>query len=234
LALRYFWYWRPDELFPPQPIIHTEQFAGADRLNVACTQTNLSASRQKHVIDEWCDFLPTLSKVRLLWFSSRVPQKLFEAACRVPSLEGLYIKWSGISTLAPLLGAAHLRYFHLGQSASVASIEPLGKMRQLRWLGLELLSKVREFSPIGRLLGLDGLSLEGSVGTTWRVTTLTPLRTLASLRYLSIANLRSDDMTLAGLFPLTNLVTFRHAKWWKREELEEIRRRNSALTTIQG
>jgi hypothetical protein len=231
LALSYFWNWRPDELFPPQPIVHPEQFAGAERLNVACTQTNLSASRQRHVVDEWCDFLSTLSNVRLLWFSSRVPQKLFEAACRVPNLEGLYIKWSGISTLAPLSGAAHLRYFHLGQSAHVASIEPLGEIGQLRWLGLELLSKVREFSAIGRLIRLDGLSLEGSMGKTWRVSTLAPLRSLASLRYLSIANLRSDDMTLAGLFPLTNLAAFHHAKWWKGEELEEIRRRNPALAT---
>lgn len=231
MALRYFWYWQPTELFPPQPIVHTEQFAGAERLNVACTQTNLSASRQKHVVDEWCDLLPTLSNVRLLWFSSRVPQQLFEAACRVPNLEGLYIKWSGINNLEPLSGAAQLRYFHLGQSAHVASIAPLGEIRQLRWLGLELLSKVREFSAIGRLVGLEGLSLEGSMGTTWRVSTLAPLRSLGSLRYLSIANLHSDDKTLAGLFPLSNLTAFHHAKWWKREEIEEIRRRNPALAT---
>jgi len=230
LALRYFWYWRPDESFPPQPIIQTIQFAGEERLNVAATQTNLSSSRQKHIVDEWCDFLPTLSNVRLLWFTSRVPQKLFEAACRVPNLEGLYIKWSGISTLAPLAGATHLRYFHLGPSADVASIAPLGEIGQLRWLGLELLSNVRDFSPIGRLVGLDGLSLDGSLGTMWRVNTLAPLRSLASLRYLSIANLGTDDMTLSGLFPLTNLAAFHHAKWWKCDELEEIRRRNPALS----
>ena len=231
MALSYFWVWRPDQSFPPESIRHTVQYTGTERLNVVCTQTNLTASRQKHIVDEWCDFLPTLSNVRLLWFSSRVPQKLFEAACRVPNLEGLYIKWSGISTLAPLSGAAHLRYFHLGQSTQLTSIEPLGELEQLRWLGLELLSKVREFSAIGRLVGLDGLSLEGSMGTTWRVSTLEPLQSLASLRYLSIANLRSDDMTLAGLFPLTNLATFRLAKWWKSEEIEEIRRRNPALAT---
>jgi hypothetical protein len=158
-----------------------------------------------------------------------VPQQLFEAACRVPNLEGLYIKWSGISTLTPLAGAVHLLYLHLGQSAHVPSIEPLGEIGRLRWLGLELLSNVREFSAIGKLVGLDGLSLEGSMGTTWRVSTLTPLGSLTSLRFLSIANLRSDDMTLAGLFPLTNLEAFHHAGWWNREELEEIRRRNPAL-----
>jgi hypothetical protein len=232
LALRYYWHWRPDELFPPQPVVHIEQFTGADRLNVACTQINLSAGRQKSLVDEWCNFLPTLSNVRLLWFSSRVPQKLFEAACAVPNLEGLYIKWSGIRTLAPLSSAAHLCYLHLGQSAHVASIEPLQHIPQLQWLGLELLSKVRELSTIGRLVNLVGLSLEGSVGTTWRVSTLAPLGPLTGLRYLSIANLRSDDLTLSGLFPLANLEVFHHANWWKREELEEIRRRNPALATL--
>lgn len=229
MALEYFWYWRPDELFPPPPIVHTQEFTGADRLNIACTQTNLSARDQKSVVKEWCDLLPTLSNVRLLWFSSRVPQRLFDAACCVPNLEGLYIKWSGISSLAPLSKLAHLQYFHLGQSAHVTSIEPLGDIRQLRWLGLELLSKVREFSVIARLTNLDGLSLDGSMGTTWRVRTLAPLGSLTSLQYLSIANLRSDDMSLAGLFPLTNLAAFHYAYWWKNEEIEEIRRRNPAL-----
>jgi hypothetical protein len=229
MTLKYFWYWQPDESFPPQSIVRTEQFRNSDRLNIACTQTAFSTSHQKRIVDEWCDFLPTLSNVRLLWLSSRVPQTLFEAACRVPRLEGLYIKWSGISDLAPLTEAVHLRYFHLGQSARVASIEPLGEMKHLRWVGLELLSRVRELVAIGGLVGLEGLSLEGSMGTTWRVSSLAPVGTLTALRYLSIANVRSDDATLAGLFPLVNLATFRHAKWWKTEELEEIRRRNPAL-----
>ena len=71
VGLRYFWYWRPDELFPPETIVHSEEFANSDRLNIACTQTNLSASRQKQVVDEWCDFLPTLTNVRLLWLDRK-------------------------------------------------------------------------------------------------------------------------------------------------------------------
>ncbi|HEY2838898.1 MAG TPA: hypothetical protein VGJ26_07105 [Pirellulales bacterium] len=229
MALQYFWYYRPDESFPPNPIVHPEQFGDSDRLNIACTQTPFSASRQKKIVDAWCDILPKLSNVRLLWFSSRVPQRLFKAACLAPRLEGLYIKWSGINDLAPLNKSGQLTYFHLGQSARISSIEPLGKARQLRWLGLELLSRVRDVSVIGKLVGLEGLWLEGSMGTTWRISTLAPLGTLSSLRYLSVANLRTDDMTLAGLFPLSNLAVFRAAKWWKPEEIDEIRRRNHAL-----
>lgn len=229
MALKYFWYSRPNESFRPQCIRRPEQLCDSDRLNIACKQTPLSASQQKKLVSEWCDVLPTLSRIRFLWFSSRVPQRLFEVACRMPHLEGLYIKWSGIKDLTPLTETARLRYFHLGQSALVDSIEPLSEMKRLHWLGLELLSKVRDFIALGDLSGLEGLSLAGSMGTTWRVNSLAPLGRLVNLRYLSIANLRSADATLAGLSPLLHLEAFHHAKWWKSEELEEIRRRNPAL-----
>jgi hypothetical protein len=167
--------------------------------------------------------------VRLLWLSSKVPQALFEAACRVPNLEGLYVKWSGISDLAPLASARKMRWFHLGQTAQLGSIEPLATMSQLRWLGLELLSRVNELDPVGSLVDLEGLALEGSIGTTWRVRTLRPLGHLEGLRYLSIANLRTVDRTLSPLFSLSKLVSFRHASWWGPSELDEIRRRNPRL-----
>lgn len=147
----------------------------------------------------------------------------------MPNLEGLYVKWSGISDLTPIMEAVGLRYFHLGQSANITSIEPLGNMRQLRWLGLEMLSKIRDLSAIGKLVELEGLQLEGSVGTTWKVHTLSPLGSLSALRYLGIANLRSDDMTLSGLFPLARLEAFHHAHWWNDKELDEIRKRNAKL-----
>jgi len=225
----YFWHWRPERDFPPQPVTRPEELGDSERLNVACTQTGLPARQQREIVTAWSQLLPTLSRLRFLWMTSRVPQSLFEAACRVPHLEGLYIKWSGITDLAPLMTATGLRHLHLGPSARVNSIAPIGELTQLSWLGLELLSGVRYLDPIRRLVDLEGLSSEGSMGTTWRVTTLAPLRTLKSLQYLSIANLRSDDRTLAPLFQLSRLVQFRHATWWSESELEQIRRRNPGL-----
>ena len=225
----YFRYWKPEEDFPPHPVVQPEQARNSERLNVACTQTTLPPLRRRKIVAEWCELFPTLTNVRLLWLSSKVPQALFEAACRVPNLEGLYVKWSGISDLAPLAGARKVRWFHLGQTAQLGSIEPLATMSQLRWLGLELLSRVHELDPVGSLVDLEGLSLEGSIGTTWRVQTLRPLRHLEGLRYLSIANLRTVDRTLSPLFSLSKLVSFRHASWWERSELDEIRRRNPQL-----
>ncbi len=232
LTVKYFWYWRPSENFPPRAITRPLEFNGGDRLNVACTQTDLGASEQSKIVTAWCESLPNIADVNLLWFSSRVPQRLFEAACRVPNLEGLYIKWSGIDDLSHIKHANKLRYFHLGPSARVSSIEPLVDCQHLRSLGLELLSRIRELHPLSKLINLEELSLEGSMGTTWRVATLQPLGSLTNLRYLSLANLRADDGSLAGLFPLRCLTTFRHANLWNVEELAEICRCNQGLASV--
>ena len=229
--MKYFWYWEPESRFPPPAIVHPEEFAGTDRLNIACTQTGLPDRKQRAIVTAWCELLPTMKGIRLLWFSSQVSQDLFEAACRVPELEGLYIKWSSIVDLSSMECSHSLRYFHLGQSGRVESIAPLTKSPNLRWLGLELLSRIRNLEPVGRLGGLEGLSLEGSMGTTWRVESLAPVGRLTNLRFLSIANLRSEDRSLAGVLSLGRLVTFHHATWWDAAELDEIRRRNPELAS---
>jgi len=229
--MEYFWYWKPQSRFPPPAIIHPQQFDGGDRLCVACTQTDLPAREQRRVVDAWCEVLPRLQGVRFAWFSSRVSQELFDAACRIPQLEGLYIKWSGIGNLASLEHARSVRYLHLGQSAKVESIEPLARCLKLRWLGLELLSRIHDLDPLASLVGLEGLSLEGSMSTTWRVKSLAPIGLLSNLRFLSIANLRADDRSLVSLLSLTKLMTFRHATWWDATELNDIKRRNPELAS---
>ena len=230
-GMKYFWYWRPESNFSPPAVVRPEEFDGTERLNIACTQTALAAREQRAIVRAWCDILPTLKGIRFLWFSSRVLGDLFEAACRVAELEGLYIKWSGIEDLSSIEHSHSLRYFHLGQSGRVVSIKPLEDCRHLRWLDLELLSKITNLEPVGRLAGLEGLSLEGSMGTTWRVETLAPIGRLTGLRYLSIANLRSTDWSLAGLLSLHHFATFLHATWWDESELAEIRRRNPGLAS---
>jgi len=231
LCVEYFWYWKPASRFPPPAVVRPEDFDGSDRLTIACTQTNLPARQQREIVDAWCDALPALKGIRFLWFSSKVPQDLFDAACRVPGLEGLYIKWSGIKDLSSIASSQPLKYFHLGQSSLVESIEPLAKCSNLRWLGLELLSRISELNPLGSLIGLEGLSLEGSMSTPWRVASLSPVGRLSNLRYLSIANLRAADKSLSGLFTLYQLVTFHRANWWNMDELAEIKRRNAGLNS---
>jgi hypothetical protein len=166
--------------------------------------------------------------VRFLWLGSRVPQALFEAACQMPALEGLHIKWSGIGDLSAITHCTTLRYFHLGQSSQVRSIAPLGHLR-LRWLGLELLSKVKDLSPLENSIQLEGLTLEGSMSTPWSVRTLEPLSRLGNLRYLSIAGLKAEDRSLTPLLSIARLETFHHATWWPEEQLSEIHKRIETL-----
>ena len=97
MALKYFWYWQPDRQFPPPAVIDADGSTEADRLNIACTQTNHSAKRQKQIVDAWCERLPKLTDVRLLWLTSRVPSNIYSklrVVCQ-NSWRGLYIcEWA--------------------------------------------------------------------------------------------------------------------------------------------
>jgi hypothetical protein len=228
--MQHFWYYRPEENFPPPVVVRPEEISGLDRLCVACTQTGLSPTEQRRLVNSWCELLPTLTHIRFLWLSSRVPQQLFDAACRVPGLLGLWVKWSAITSLQAAIGATTLRYFHLGSSAKLQSIEPLSQIMNLLWLDLENLRHIQDLTPLITLKQLEGLSIEGSMWTTQRVRTLSPLGSLHRLRFLSLANLKADDRTLQPLFPLTNLEVLRLARWWDPAEVEELRRRNQRLT----
>ena len=227
--MQYFWFHRPEDGFPPEPVQTPIEPPGPDRLCVACTQTSLTPSAQRRLAAHWCALFPTLTNVRFLWLSSRATQELFDAVCSMPQLEGLWIKWSGIRTIDRLPALSNLHYFHLGSSTSVTSLDALRQMKGLRWLGLENVKRVREFDVLSHLTQLEGLVLQGSMWSTQRVTTLAPLGTLTSLRYLDISNLRADDKTLQPLYALRNLETFNTAMWWDDGERAEVVRRNPRL-----
>ena len=173
--------------------------------------------------------VPTLDRVKTLWLTTRVPQVLFDAACRMPNLQDLWIKWSGLTDINAIQGVPGLRYFHLGSSTGLRSIHPLAELIKLRWLGLENLRRIRTLEPVGALTQLEGLTLQGSMWSNWKVRTLMPLRSLTGLRYLALAGLRADDRTLAPLFALRGLETLVLAKWWDQGEVHEVRRRNPRL-----
>ncbi len=227
--MQYFWYHRPENNHPPSSIVWPSQLNLGDRLAIACTQRDISRSRQRSLVKEWGRLLPTLEGLKLLWLNSRVPQDLFEAACTVPGLEGLYVKWSGIKSLGPVANAASLRYLHIGSSPGIESILPLASRKGLQWLGLENVKRIDDLSPLEELTALRGLLIEGSTWTTQRVKTLEPIGRLFQLEYLSIANLRAADETLRPLFSLRNLHSFHAAQWWDETEIEEIRRLNPSL-----
>ena len=120
-----FWYYRPKKSFPPKSVLFPEQHnTKKDRLNLACTQTKLDNYKQKKLVQQWCELLPVL-KLKYLWFSSRLNQQLFESACMIKELEGLYIKWSGIKQLDSIIKLPNLKYIYIGQSTQLESIEDL-------------------------------------------------------------------------------------------------------------
>ena len=225
--MEYHWYYRPETA--PPVWTYLDELTDSERICVACTQTGLPASKQASLVREWCNVLPTLHHVRTLWLTTRVPQVLFDAACRMPNLEGLWIKWSGLTNINAIQGLPKLRYFHLGSSTGLRSIQPVAELPQLKWLGLENLRRSRTIEPVGALAQLAGLTLQGSMWSNWKVRTLMPLSSLIVLKYLALAGLRADDRTLAPLFHLRSLETLILAKWWDQEEVQEVRRRNPRL-----
>jgi len=200
-----FWQFRLNENFPPPKTEEPAAYDGTGRLNIACTQTDLSARDQKALVSRWCKALPQLSSVRYLWFNSRVPQELFDAACAVPNLEGLYVKWSGIETIAALATAPALKYFHLGSSASLNSIEPLSELKQLRWLELENIKRITDLNPVQDLINLDGFSFVGTDGGKSTIKTFAPLANLRELKWLHLGAIRAEDESLRPLSELQKL-----------------------------
>jgi hypothetical protein len=198
--LAYFWDWDV-----PQPIRYPAEYDDTDRLALSCTQTELSQREQAKLVDQWCRMLPTLTDVRHLFFVSRLPQRLFEAACEIEGLQTLWIKWSGVSRLDALENLRHLRVLRLGSSTRVESIEPLLALERLQVLNLEALTRIDDLAPLGELTGLTALAVQGSIWTDWKVQSLQPLASLRSLGRLSLIGLKPADKSLAPLAGLVQL-----------------------------
>lgn len=224
-----FWYYRPKENSPPRTIRDPEDYDGGSMLSVACTQTELPPREQAKLVKRWCDVLPTLSKIEFLWLHSHVPQKLFDAACQMPQLQGLYVKWSSIKTINAITAARHLRFFHLGSSSQLQSLEPLRKLKSLVWLELENIKRIADLAVIADLNSLEGLGISGSMWTEQVVESLAPIAKLRGLRHLSLINLRAKDKTLKTLLPLASLERFVAAMWWTEEEVRQLYDANPKL-----
>ena len=224
-----FWYYRPEEQFPPRTIRDPEDYDGGERLALACTQTELPPREQTKLVKRWCEVLPTLAQLKFLWLHSHVTQKLFDAACMAPNLEGLYVKWSNIKTINAIESVRHFRYFHLGSSTRLESLEPLRSLKNLVWLELENIKRITNFELIAELQSLQGLELSGSMWTAQVVDSLAPIGRLKSLRHLYLLNLRAKDKTLKTLLPLKTLERFLSATWWTEDEVRQLYDANPKL-----
>jgi len=227
-----FWTHRPTKNFPPSSIRYPDDYDGSDRVNIICTQTDLSASQQKKLVQEWCRVLPTFENVRFLWFNSRVSQNLFEAACEMENLIGLYIKWSGIKSIDSVRKLKNLRFLHFGSSPSAAPLDSLGELPKLEWLELENIRAASDLVFLRDFTDLKGLSVSGDTNSLKDLTadSLKPLENLQKLYWLSLYAFKTKD---GSLMPLVMLGSLRYLFLSNNFKMEEYAKLAGARPDIE-
>lgn len=195
-------YWNLHRSEQPKAVRSPDEYAGGPDLGIRCTQLDVPAGQQRKLVAQWVQVLPTLQGVRRLWFTSRMTQELFDAACRIEGLTDLWIHWSGVRSLQAVAGLSGLLRFHLGQSASVETLAPLTGLGRLQWLFLDGIAKVPDLEPLTGLASLEGLFIAGNESKSLVVPSLEPLAALPALRWLHLGSLR---VTSGGLQPLARL-----------------------------
>lgn len=227
-----YWYHRPTLDFPPRTVRDPADYGGGERLSLGITQTGLPAAQQKALVRRWCELLPTLSGVRTLWFHSKVTQEMFEAACAMPGLEGLYVKWSGITSLRPLTGQANLAYFHLGGAPSAEHLDALATLPRLVDLEICNVRAAGDLRFLHDLPRLRALMLAGDSNSikALKIGTLAPLATLQELERLTLMTVQVDDGLLS---PLAGLPRLKHLRLPNRFPMEEFARLAGRRPDIQ-
>jgi hypothetical protein len=200
---RYLSHWQKQTLL--KAIRRPDELTDSEGLCISCTQTELPAAQQRRLVGEWCERLPTLSRVRILWFDSQVPQNLFDAACRMKNLVSLWIKWSSIKNLAEIDQCRSLRHLHVGSSAQIQSIDALGAMTDLRSMSLWNLKRISDFSPLSPLTGLEELAISGGLWGLQKVHSLAAFAELESLKLLNLGGVKCLDGSLRPLDRLRRL-----------------------------
>lgn len=217
------WHIKKGFVPPKNAITLYEDYLPSKKLSLALTQTGLSPYQQNKNIEVWCNKFSELSEIKLLWLPSRVSQKIFDAVCELPSLEGIWIKWSGIKNLNNIVKLKKLKHFKLGSSSQVESIEVLGELKQLESLELEQLNKISDFGVISKLRDLQGLGMDGSMWTAQKIDSLDPLRSLKNLKYLTMTNSSVKGKSFDPLLDLKELRRFNCSWNYPETEFEKLK-----------
>jgi len=217
------WHWDRENDWPPKEVTYLDKYKPNSKLNLNITQLNIGVAEQKKLIKMWCEELPKLTEIKYLWFCSRVNQEMFEAACEMENLEGLYIKWSGIKHIESINKLKNLRHIHIGSSGQIESINVFEKMNTLITLSLEQLNKISDFSVLSQLKSLEGLEINGSMWTAQKIETLKPFGNLIGLKYLSVINSQIKDKSFDSILNLKELVRFNSSWNYPEREFEKLK-----------
>lgn len=217
------WYLDKGNDWPPDSITNIEEYKPSEKLNLVITQLSIKSSEQKKLVEAWCEKLPHLTEVKYLWFHSRVTQEMFDAACQMPNLEWLYVKWSGIKNIDALRQCKKLKHLHIGSSPGIESIEVLGEMKNLVTLCLENIKKTKDFSILSNLENLEGLDVIGSIWTTQKIDSLKFVEKLKNLKYLRVFSARVSDKSFDPLLKLPSLIKFDSSWTYPKKEFEKLK-----------
>lgn len=218
-----YWDWIRAQKRLPDHITYVKDYKPSETLILNITQLGIISYYQNKIVDQWCKELPYLREVRNLWFVSRVNQKMLDAACRVPKLEGIFIKWSGIKNIDALRIPKKLRHLYLGGSSQGESIDVLGELDSLVTLDLEQLNRISDFRFLSKLTSLEGLGIDGSIWTAQKIDTIKPLANLHNLKYLTLTNTRIQDKSFDPILGLTELVRFNSSWNYPEAEFEKLK-----------
>lgn len=216
----------------PDPISKPEQYHGGAVLNLACTQTGLTKSAQAKLLDAWCEALPQLP-VSTLLLSSKVSQKLFEAACLNSNIGALSIKWSDIQSLAPIVNLSSLRSLMIGSAPSVSDLTPLAQLSEIEHLFIESVAEPVDLGFVGAMIKMEEFGISAARGRKMKVESLSPLSNLDALQMLWLVSIHVQEGGLEPLYRLRNLVSLRSTLKKDSKEFAELLRNVPTLKHFQ-
>lgn len=219
-----FWYRGTASDFPPECITYPHEYKGQSKLSIACTQIlDMTPTKQKKLVKEWCDFLPNCNEIEMLWFSTRLTQQLFDCVCKLKKLKGLNIKWSNIVKLDNISNLTSLKYLRIGSSAKIENIKKLTALTNLEVLEIENFKKITDFSQLSNLTNLKFLSIEGGMYTKQKVDTFVPISKLKNLIYFSTAMISCVDKRIDPVLNLKKLLTLNWAFDIPKKDMERLK-----------
>jgi hypothetical protein len=173
--------------------------------------------------------LPRLTNLKKLWcFGIDEPGLAFIARCT--SLESLHIETIKGSRLDMLGALAQLKVLSLETCPSVTDLEQLGDLSRLEGLALIHFKNVHDLGPLATLSMLRALAVSGSMWTRMRVNSFEPLRGLSALRFLQLANIKSDDERLDPIGALIGLDRLDLANFYPMAEFAHLSKKLSGTT----
>jgi Leucine-rich repeat (LRR) protein len=199
------WDWRFGGNDSSKTINYISEYDGSEKLNLACTQLDLPAKRKKEVIQEWCEFLPTLKNVKRLCFFSKVNQDLFDAACQIENLDSLFIKWSDIENFKNIERLTKLRRLYISTSSHFENLSFIKFVKSIQWLELNELKNLSELDGIEFAENLKGFIISGGMLGKQKLKDVEPLSKLLDLEYLGLSSTHIQSDNLDPICQLKNL-----------------------------